>query len=101
VAGPVPATPIILAFCFTRGRRDKPGDDARVRFNATKIRSRWKRDRSELLISCSESRCLLLFLRLWACGQRSCIVHHVHSPSGDRVTTPSHHTAMGVALPSA
>jgi hypothetical protein len=29
VAGPVPATPIVLALCLNvRGRRDKPGDDA-------------------------------------------------------------------------
>jgi NAD(P)-dependent dehydrogenase (short-subunit alcohol dehydrogenase family) len=23
--------------------------------------------------------CLLLLLSLWACGQRACVVHHVHS----------------------
>ena len=23
--------------------------------------------------------CLLLMLSLWACGQRACVVHHVHS----------------------
>jgi hypothetical protein len=26
-----------------------------------------------------------LLLRLWACGQRSCVVHHVHSLGGDRI----------------
>src|SRR6266849_4896860 len=38
VAGLVPATPIILALCLNAlGRRDEPGDDAGVRFNATEI----------------------------------------------------------------
>src|SRR5215471_9114592 len=38
VAGLVPATPIILARCFTiRGRLDKPGDDAPVSVDAIKI----------------------------------------------------------------
>src|SRR6266702_377632 len=28
------------------------------------------------------SGCLLLLLPLWACGQRTCVVHHVHSDVG-------------------
>src|SRR6266566_3678007 len=28
------------------------------------------------------SGCLLLLLSLWACGQRACVVHHVHSDAG-------------------
>jgi len=36
----VPATPIILALCLNvRGRRDKPGDDAGMRFKAMEIPS--------------------------------------------------------------
>jgi hypothetical protein len=39
VAGLVPATSIIVALCVNvRGRRDKPGDDAGVSFNAIEIR---------------------------------------------------------------
>jgi hypothetical protein len=43
----------------------------------------WKCDRSNLLISCGKTCCVLLLLRLWACGQRSCVVHHVHSLGAD------------------
>jgi len=39
VAGLVPATTVILALrLHVRGRRDKPGDDAGVSFNAIEIR---------------------------------------------------------------
>ena len=30
------------------------------------------------------SGCLLLLLSLWACGQRACVVHHVHGDVGAR-----------------
>ena len=36
-----------------------------------------------------------LLLRLWACGQRGCVVHHVHGPgAGDRLAPDRHRRAV-------
>ena len=44
----------------------------------------------------SRSERLRLLLRLWACGQRGCVVHHVHGPSGagDRLAPDRHRRAV-------
>jgi len=43
MAGLVPATPISFTLCVeSRGRRDKPGDDARIRLKTNEIRSNTK-----------------------------------------------------------
>src|ERR1700677_4400532 len=47
----------------------------------------------------SRSERLRLLLLLWACGQRGCVVHHVHSPgAGDCLAPDRHRRAAGQRL---
>src|SRR5271154_7274120 len=47
----------------------------------------------------SRSERLRLLLMLWACGQRGCVVHHVHSPgAGDCLAPDLHRRAVGQRL---
>src|SRR6202034_2097526 len=39
----------------------------------------------------SRSERLRLLLLLWACGQRGCVVHHVHSLRARRAVAPDRH----------
>ena len=53
--------------------------------------SSWKSDRSVFL--------LRLLLRLWACGQRGSVIHHVHSlDAGGRLSPDRHRRAVGERL---
>ena len=47
----------------------------------------------------SRSKRLRLLLRLWACGQRGGVVHHVHSPGAGGCLAPDRHRrAVGQRL---
>src|SRR4051812_23324615 len=57
----------------------------------------WSATAQDSLLSRSER--LRLLLLLWACGQRGCGVHHVHSPGGgDRLAPDRHWCAVGQRL---